>query len=420
MSTRTGKTKTAVILRSGPGSEHTRVQVLRPMTPVSIKFEDGDWFNVLAAGAEGWLRNDYVVLDETEAGTAAVEAAAPAAMAGPVSLDAEEMETPVLVVADAPQTVTGKTTDILNFRSGPSTSNTIIDVLPLGTQVTILAREGDWFRAQANGQEGFVHSGFIRLDNEGGSAGFIETKEKEEEPALEDTPLSPIDSEKITIVSSMSGTEKNLGRTWNNFGGLFSVLANRLDIDPGVAAAVFVAEAGGSGFRNGRMVIRFENHIFYNYWGKTHQDQFNNHFRHQDSRPWQGHEWRPNANTPWSGFHGNQDKEWDVLQFAESLSRTSARLSISMGGPQIMGFNYATIGYESVHQMFDAFSKDDASQITGFFDFVKGPVSDTRRLVALQRQDFETFASLYNGPGQAATYATIIRNLFEAFQRIKR
>lgn len=416
MTTRTGKTKTAVILRSGPGSEHNRVQVLRPMTPVSIKFEDGSWFNVQADGVDGWLRNDYIVLDETGTAAAGVEAAAPAAMAGPVSLDAEEMETPILV---ASKKATGKTTDILNFRSGPSTGNSIISVLPLGAQVTILERQGDWFRVNANGQEGFVHSGFIKLDQEGGAAGFIETKEKEEEPAIADTPLSPVDSEKITIFSSMSGTEKSLGRIWNKFGGLFTVLANRLDIGPGVAAAVFVAEAGGSGFRNGRMVIRFENHIFKNYWGKTHQDQFNNHFRHQDSRPWQGHEWRPNASTPWSSFHGNQNKEWDVLQFAESLSRTSARLSISMGGPQIMGFNYATIGYESVHQMFDAFSKDDASQITGFFDFVKGPVSDTRRLVALQRNDYETFASLYNGPGQAATYSTIIRNLFEAFQRIK-
>ncbi|MCA9922227.1 MAG: DUF3380 domain-containing protein, partial [Anaerolineales bacterium] len=285
--------------------------------------------------------------------------------------------------------------------------------------VTILAREGDWFRVSVQGQEGYVHSGFIILNEEGGEGGFIDTEEKEEEPALEDTPLSPIPSEQIKVLTGMSGTEKSLARTWNKFGGLFAVLSNRLNINPGVAVAVFVAEAGGSGFRNGRMVIRFENHIFFNYWGKNNKSVFDQHFRYQETRPWLSHEWRPNTNTPWSSFHGNQDKEWDVFQFAESLSRTSARLSISMGGPQIMGFNYATIGYESVHQMFDAFSKDDAGQITGFFDFVKGPVSDTRRLVALQREDFETFASLYNGPGQAATYASIIRNLFQAFQRIK-
>ena len=418
MSTRTGKVKTAVILRSGPGSDHNRVQVLRPMTSVTIKFQDGDWINVEADGDDGWLRQDYIVFDDGGIATATAEAAAPAAMAGGISLDAEEMSAPISVVDTSKQT--GKTTAMLNFRTGPSTSDGILSVLPFGAQLTILERRGDWLRVSANGQEGFVHSAYVQLDNEGSSGGFIETEETEEEPAIEDTPQSPIDSEKIKILKSMSGTEKSIGRTWNKYGGLFAVLANRLNINPGVAAAVFVAEAGGSGFRNGRMVIRFENHIFYNYWGKTNQSQFDNHFRFQESRSWQGHEWRPNANTPWSGFHGNQNAEWDVLQFAESLSRTSARLSISMGGPQIMGFNYSTIGYESVHQMFDAFSKDDASQITGFFDFVKGHASDTRRLVALQREDFETFASLYNGPGQAATYSTIISNLFEAFKRIKK
>ncbi|MCA9929985.1 MAG: DUF3380 domain-containing protein [Anaerolineales bacterium] len=419
MSNRTGKTKTAVILRDGPGSHHNKSQVLSPMTPVVITGEEGNWFHIRVEHEKGCVRRDYIILDEPETATAALEAAPPAAMAAGISLDAETAH-PILVVGGQEEKkTTGKTTAILNFRSGPSTNDSIISVLPLGAVVTILAREGDWFRVSVQGQEGYVHSGFIILNEEGGEGGFIDTEEKEEEPALEDTPLSPIPSEQIKVLTGMSGTEKSLARTWNKFGGLFAVLSNRLNINPGVAVAVFVAEAGGSGFRNGRMVIRFENHIFFNYWGKNNKSVFDQHFRYQETRPWLSHEWRPNTNTPWSSFHGNQDKEWDVFQFAESFSRTSARLSISMGGPQIMGFNYATIGYESVHQMFDAFSKDDAGQITGFFDFVKGPVSDTRRLVALQREDFETFASLYNGPGQAATYASIIRNLFQAFQRIK-
>jgi uncharacterized protein YraI len=472
---RTGKTKTAVNLRSGPSTQSSRIDVLKPFTQLTIDGQEDVYFRVTINTQVGYVHEDYVLVDEkptpmvetavpVTVGTAAasinlrigpgsehpvltlipkaatlnlagqmgewlrvtylnisgfvhekfVELDLPAAMFEMADIDADPEPYP----EEAVTSPAGITTAVLNFRSGPTTKDAILSILPLGIKVKIISRIDDWFRVSIDEQEGFVHSGFIMLAEEGSTAGFIETEAQGEEPSLANTPLEPADSEKIMITSDLSGTEKKLAKTWNDNGGLFAVLANRLGIDPGVAAAVFVAEAGGSGFRNGRMVIRFENHIFYNQWGKANPSTFANHFRFQETRPWLSHEWRPSSSGTWRSFHGNQDEEYAVFKFAQSLNDTAAKKSISMGGPQIMGFNYAVIGFESVQGMFDAFSTSEANQIKGFFDFVNGPVTDTRRLVALQRLDFETFASLYNGPGQAATYAAIIGNLFEIYKRL--
>jgi hypothetical protein len=69
--------------------------------------------------------------------------------------------------------------------------------------------------------------------------------------------------------------------------------------------------------------------------------------------------------------------------------------------------------------MFEAFAADERNQILGLFNFIKGTAANSRRVQALQAQDFVTFASLYNGPGQAAQYGSLMQGLFEAFQRLR-
>jgi len=71
-------------------------------------------------------------------------------------------------------------------------------------------------------------------------------------------------------------------------------------------------------------------------------------------------------------FHGKQDQEWRVFEFARKLSEPAAMRSISMGGPQIMGFNHSRIGYDSAGEMFHAFESDIRYHVLGLFDFIKG------------------------------------------------
>jgi hypothetical protein len=93
--------------------------------------------------------------------------------------------------------------------------------------------------------------------------------------------------------------------------------------------------------------------------------------------------------------------------------------AISMGGPQIMGFNSAAIGYGSVREMFDNFSSDIRYQILGLFDFLRGAGSTSKMIEALQMHDYTRFASYYNGSGQAPVYGARIEGFAKAFRTLK-
>lgn len=239
-------------------------------------------------------------------------------------------------------------------------------------------------------------------------------------PELSDVPLAPPSELQIKLPAGATTDDKRAARTWNRFGWLLLTLADLFKLDPGAAVAVLAIESGGQGFgSDGRMIIRFENHVFFDRWGKYHPERFAAHFLYDNKQRWQKHQWRPQPGANWREFHNQQAEEWAVFEFACGLDNLAAKLSISMGAPQIMGFNYATLGYESVEQMFDDFGQSERIQILGLFDFICGPQANSRRLPALQSRAFDDFAALYNGPGQAAKYGALLRNVFEAFQRLK-
>jgi len=311
----------------------------------------------------------------------------------------------------------GMTNAQANLYAGPGTEHPVLMVLPPKTRCELLDEAGDWLRIATSDKEGYVRRSFVVFDDQETGAGFMRTR-----PEFTGIPLEPPPEEALPTEGIPSGsTAAALIYTWNRCGGLLAVLANELKIDPAVAAAVFVTEApGGRGFGDdGRMIIRFENHVFYDKWGKRNPQRFAQHFQFDPQKRWQSHKWRPTADEPWRASHVGQGAEWAVFQFARTLDDTAAKLSISMGAPQIMGFNCTTVGYESVHQMFEAFSADLRNQILGFFDFIKGPSSASARLQALQRGDFDAFAALYNGSGQAALYGGLIESRVETFQRLR-
>lgn len=316
---------------------------------------------------------------------------------------------------------TGVTLIDLNLRAGPGTQFQILTVLPPNTAVEVTAEQGDWLAVRALGQAGHVHRAYVRLDDQGVPDGLIGAPGAATQPApIDSIPLSAAPGRQITLGARASGAERQVANTWNKYGGLLAALAAQLRIDPGAAVAVLAIESGGRGFAaDGRMIIRFENHLFYRQWGVNHRDTFDRHFKFNPEKNWLEHQWRQFTNQPFRDFHGTQDGEWRVFSFARSLDDTAAKLSISMGGPQIVGFNYTTLGFESVHQMYDAFSANERNQIVGFFNFVQGPSRDSRRVLALQAGDFTTFASMYNGPGQAARYGSLMQGLFDVFQRLK-
>lgn len=308
------------------------------------------------------------------------------------------------------------TANTLNLRQEPSTDGHILKTLARGAQVEILGMQGAWYQVKTGGTTGFVHGDFVRIVETDHAAGFLHERED-----LASVPLEPASARKVPVKASFNGTQKLVAQTWNTQGGLLDVLSNVVGIDPAAAVAVLCVESSGRGFGDdGRMIIRFENHVFWDKWGKQNADNFNGHYRFNASKRWLGHQFCEVLGGIFGDCHkAGQADEWRVFGFARNLDETSAMRSISMGGPQIMGFNHPLIGYDSVQKMFERFQGDLRWQAIGLFDFVKGAGTTSSMLEALRRNRFDEFATHYNGPGQAAEYGGRIQKFFDAFQGVR-
>ncbi len=306
---------------------------------------------------------------------------------------------------------TGTTTSNVNLRKGAGATFDVITLLPNRTTVTILAESGLWYQVTANNQKGFVHRDFVVLSTQRVSSGFLI-----QQAAPKNWPLAP--TKLKTAPPDADAKTKQVARIWNKYGGILQRLSDRLRIEPGVAVAVIAAESSGAGFQNNRLIIRFENHYFWRLWGKDNADKFQRHFSFNAAEPWKEHLFRPDVNAPLQSFHGNQDSEWTVFTKARGFNDEAAKSSISMGLPQIMGANHKLIGYEAASEMFASFSKDERTQVLGLFDFIQGTETISRKVIALQNQDFVAFAEQYNGPGQAAMYGGLLRLYFELFRML--
>jgi hypothetical protein len=309
-----------------------------------------------------------------------------------------------------------KTTTAVNRRAGAGTQFASLTSLPAGTPVTIVADTGDWLQVEAAGRQGFLSERFVAREASAIPPGLNGVDANDPFP---DIALAPAAADCIQCGARATSAEKLVATTWNKAGCLLSTLAGRMKFDTGAAVAVFCTESGGNGFQNGRMLIRFENHHFDRHWGKAHPQIFADHFRYNAQKPWTAHQWRASTSAGFETVHTDQSSEWRCFEFASTLDPTAARLSISMGGPQILGSNFADAGFESVDQMFDAFTAGEKRQVIAFFDFLQGHDTHPPKILALQQRDFTRFAELYNGPGNAAEYGSRLSLAFDAFQRLR-
>jgi hypothetical protein len=178
-------------------------------------------------------------------------------------------------------------------------------------------------------------------------------------------------------------------------------------LDAPAMLAVWMVECGGLPFTRGKPVLRFEAHVFFTRWGQQNEALFDQHFRFggrngNEGASWQNHAMRPGAPGDWLRFHGDQAKEYQALRLAARLGGLeTACQCASFGGPQIMGFNHALVDYDSASDIFRAFGRSERWQVLAFLDFCRGK----DLLPALRARNWAGFATVYNGPGNAAAYA---------------
>lgn len=276
-------------------------------------------------------------------------------------------------------------TDGLSMRVGPGGEHDRLRFLGHEERVQVLDDSSSWLFVLAGGTPGYCSADWVM---------------RQVAPA----PVSP----------TPTGNAVGLLRTWTRHGQLLQTEAGRLGIEPAVAVAVLLTESGGDGFGpDGRLKIRFENHVFLQQWGAQNKPDFEKFFAFSPQESWKGHQWRADPGGDWQNCHQSQAQEWEVLDFARNLTEEPALKSISMGSSQIMGFNFAALGYGSARAMFDDFQTGEEAQIRALFRFV-----ENRHLVqSLRQRDYVAFARGYNGPGQPEFYAGIIQGYVDLFNR---
>lgn len=140
--------------------------------------------------------------------------------------------------------------------------------------------------------------------------------------------------------------------------------------------AVLSVETRGFGYlADRRPQILFERHIFHR---QTHG-------AHDAAHP-------DISNTQTGGYVGGAG-EYGRLERAIALDREAALKSTAWGIAQIMGFNYAVAGYDSVSAMVEDMVVSENRQVMAMAGFIRG----NNLATALVASDWAAFASGYNG-----------------------
>ncbi|MEA2042269.1 MAG: N-acetylmuramidase domain-containing protein [Bacteroidota bacterium] len=301
------------------------------------------------------------------------------------------------------------TANVLNIRRGPGLDEDVVGKLKKGDDVVIAQITDNWIKIKLENNFGYVYAKYVSLakdSNDSEKTGAFGLKD--DQSLLR----GPVEASKKISVPTSPRAHRATAETYNNFGTLLSKISHKLGLDPAAAIAVLAVESGGKAYGSeGKVIIRFENHLFHRFWGKNHSKIYNSHFKYSSGQSWKGHYFRKSKKDNWESFHGNQKKEWEVFEFAQSLNSSAAHLSTSYGAPQILGTNYKTVGYNSPEELLEYFSKDVRFHVLALFDFF-----NPQMVSHIKQKDFTAFARYYNGRGQAATYGKYIKDYYNAFK----
>lgn len=144
--------------------------------------------------------------------------------------------------------------------------------------------------------------------------------------------------------------------------------------------AFMEVEAAGSGFdSHGRPKMLFEPHVFYRELSGPQREEA---VRRDLAYPRWGEQAYPRDSYP-------------RLIEAMAINETAALKSASWGLGQILGQNYAMVGYDSVQEMVVSFMDDEENHLEAMVKFLIAAGIDDD----LRAHRWETVARVYNGPG---------------------
>ena len=145
---RNAKTTEYVNFRSGPGTNYNSKGVIALGTTVTVTdTSNAQWYAVrLSNGSTGYIFAEYISFTGSNT---------PSATAAPTQAPSNGSEQ------------TAKTTEYVNFRSGPGTNCSSKGVIALGTTVTVTDRSNsEWYAVRlANGSTGYIFAQYLKLNS---------------------------------------------------------------------------------------------------------------------------------------------------------------------------------------------------------------------------------------------------------------
>ena len=146
-SEQTAKTTEYVNFRSGPGTNYSSKGVIALGTTVTVTdTSNSEWYAVrLSNGSTGYIFAQYLKLNSSSSATA----------------------TPAPTQAPSGSEQSAKTTEYVNFRSGPGTNYRSKGVIALGTTVTVTdTSNSEWYAVRlSNGSTGYIFAQYLKLNS---------------------------------------------------------------------------------------------------------------------------------------------------------------------------------------------------------------------------------------------------------------
>ena len=150
---RSAKTTEYVNFRSGPGTNYSSKGVIALGTTVTVTdTSNAQWYAVrLSNGSTGYIFAEYISFTGSNT---------PSATASPTQAPSNGSEQ------------TAKTTEYVNFRSGPGTNYSSKGVIALGTTVTVTdTSNSEWYAVRlSNGSTGYIFAQYLKLNSSSSAA----------------------------------------------------------------------------------------------------------------------------------------------------------------------------------------------------------------------------------------------------------
>lgn len=184
----------------------------------------------------------------------------------------------------------------------------------------------------------------------------------------------------------------------------YQEIAVQEGIPVAVLKAIKKVESNGSGhLPDGRPVILFEGHKFYQHLRKSNPAAL---VQASKERPDLCHKaWTRN-------FYKGGAAEWNRLDAAIKYDREAALKSASFGAFQILGENHVQAGFATVQAFVNAHFKAERYHLLAVCKFIK---NSKILSTAIRNLDWAAFARGYNGPAYAQN--AYDRKLEQAFKQ---